>query len=239
MIKLAKLSELLFPSRFTCNFCKCEINKESKHDLCEKCLESIPYMKERVCIKCGGSLKAEEKVCSFCKTVTRYFTMARAPLEYSGAVSTAIQNLKYHNKKYLAKTLAYFMSLEYFKNDFVADVIIPIPLYKDRQKKRGFNQSDILGEELSKLIGVEMNTKAFARIRHTAYQTKLNYAERQENLKGCFKVIDKSALKGKRILLIDDVFTTGATLENASETLKKEANTGKIFALTVAHTVVE
>ena len=232
-------SDLMFPEGITCNFCSDEIFHDKSHSLCDRCIEELPVMPGRICKICGGELIAEEKVCSFCKNGRREFDIARAPFMYKDSVAKGIKDFKYRNRRYLAKTFAYFLAIEFYKNDFIPDLIIPIPLHEKRYKKRGYNQSELLANELSKLIDVEVDAQSFQKIKHTEHQTNLNYEERQDNLKESFKVVDKKKLKNKNILLIDDVFTTGATLNTASECLKNEGDVKKVFCLTVAHRILE
>ena len=232
-------SDLIFPEGITCNFCGDEVFHNESHSLCEKCIKELPFMPNNVCKICGGDLVADEKVCLFCKNSKRYFDIARAPFVYKDGVANAIKSFKYKNRRYLAKTFAHFLAIEFYKNDFKPDLIIPIPLHEKRYKKRGYNQSELLAVELSKIIDVKVDTKAFQKIKHTEFQTNLNYEERQENLKESFAVVDKDVLKNKSILLIDDVFTTGATLKTASKCLKTNGKVKKIFCLTVAHRILE
>lgn len=231
-----KFLNILFPRDFTCDLCGNEIQDEKNH-VCNSCLKTLPYIETKTCMRCGGKVLGEERFCIYCKTYVPEFFMARAPFVYTDIIAGKIKAFKYDNQRYLAETFAQFMANTYIQNDFSADVIVPIPLHKKRLKKRGFNQAELLSNELSKLLGIPV-VNALERIKETAFQASLNYNERQENLKGSFKVVDKT-IKNKKILLVDDIYTTGATVKTASEVLRNDAKTGRIYVLTIAHTNID
>jgi ComF family protein len=110
-----------------------------------------------------------------------------------------------------------------------------VPLYTKRQKKRGYNQSELLSNELSKLIGISVSHNNLIRIKDTITQTNLSFKERQKNLESAFEIKDKKEVKDKNILLIDDVLTTGATADNCAKILKKAKAKG-VYVLTFATT---
>ena len=228
--------ETLFPSNITCIFCGDEIQSE-EGAVCNKCLEKLPYVK-KICLRCGSPLKSKANYCLTCKNTERSFDIARSPLIYKDMVSNLIQNFKYNGKKYLAKYMAEYMAKSYEeikKEKFEADLIVPVPLHIKRQKQRGFNQSELLAKELSKIINVKVNVNNLVRNKVTQTQTKLSYLERQENLKDAFEIKNKTDFKNKTILLIDDVLTTGSTVNHCSEVLKK-AGAKAVCVLTFATT---
>ncbi len=231
-----KILEKLYPSDITCIFCGEEVS-DGENCLCDKCEKDAPW-NAQYCFKCGSPIYSLAKYCMSCKNIKRNFDIARAPLIYKDKVAVAIQNLKYNGKKYLSKPLAKLMKRSYqeIKNKTEnIDFLIPVPLFKERQKKRGFNQSELLANELSKLINVSVMANNLIRIKNTETQTNLSFQERQDNLEGAFQIQDKSLLKGKNIVLIDDVLTTGSTVDHCAIALKK-AKVKSIFVLTVATT---
>ncbi len=138
----------------------------------------------------------------------------------------------------MARPLAKFLEKEYLLiKDKIkpVDFIIPIPLSKERFKKRGYNQSELLACELSQLIDIPTNTEIVERIKNTETQTKLSFVERQENLNGAFKVTSRAKVKNKSFILIDDVLTTGSTVSHCAEVLKR-AGAKAVYVLTVATT---
>ena len=230
-----KFLDLLFPRNFTCDFCGKEIDYSNTH-ICEECYNSLPWTEEKCCNKCGGVVLGEEKFCIHCKTSPPDFFMARAPFEYKGVIAGKLKSFKYDNQRYLAETFAPFLAKTYKDNFFDVDIIVPIPLHEKRLLSRGFNQAELLANELSKLIDKPV-VNALSRIKETQFQASLNYDERQENLKDSFLITKE--VKSKKILLIDDIFTTGATIRTASKLLRKKGESGRIYVLTVGRTIIE
>lgn len=231
-----KILNCLFPSSITCFVCGDEV-RESKHCLCDRCESEIPSVK-KFCLKCGSPIYSSAKYCLTCKNNVRHFDVARSPLIYKDSVAKAIKEFKYDGKTYLAKHFASFMFEEFlkFKNELLPiDIIVPIPLSAERLIQRGFNQAELLAKELSKLTKIETVTNCLVRIKNTSTQTALSFKERQENLEDAFKVENKNLVKGKVILLIDDVLTTGSTTSHASEKLKR-AGAKAVYVLTAATT---
>ncbi len=227
--------DFLYPDFYECIFCGAEINENREHSCCDKCLDE--YFKGRkVCAKCGDVITSKANYCLACKKeICEFYEFARAPFVYTGNAKNIVFNLKYNNSKWLAKYMAEFMKNEFEEMAVEVDCIIPIPLHKKRLKERGYNQSELLATELSKKVNIPTIFNNLVKIKETTNQTKLTKAERQENLKGCFELTNKSEIAGKNILLLDDVFTTGATTEEASRVLQK-AGANKIYILTFAHT---
>ncbi len=228
--------EKIYPSDIKCFLCGEEI-KDNELGLCDKCAEQIEW-NEKICLKCGSPCKTMANFCLHCQKHKRKFAFARAPLIYSGKVALAIQKFKYEGKKYLAKYFAKIMKLELDKminNGISIDIITYVPLSKERQKERGYNQSLLLARELSKLTGIPISSGNLLRVRNTKTQTSLSFKERQANLDKAFTVLDKEEFKDKNILLIDDVLTTGSTADHCSDILKK-AKVKNIYVLTFATT---
>lgn len=226
---LEKLSEIVFPSDIKCLACERDVEK-GKH-FCKTCAKTLPFNYEHVCEVCGINIPSEGK-CVRC-VGKKVYEMARAPFIYDGVIKKLIHDFKYNNAKYLFKPLAMYMAECYLVNDMDADIIVPIPLYKKRLKSRGYNQSFKLGEEIGKLLDLDV-IECLERVKDTPTQTALDFKERKANIAGAFKVKSKEFV-GKNVLLIDDVYTSGATLKEASKVLKR-AGANKIYVLTLAHT---
>ena len=228
------LTDTLFVKDIKCIFCNCELDKPSKYCVCDNCLKSLPYITGKVCAKCGEPIKSMATHCMRCKNhVERGFDFARARFLYDDKISKAIKDFKYFGKKYLGEYLSAFLYDLYVLEKIDADIIIPAPISANSLKARGFNQTEILCKCFAD-AGLNVNTKCVIKRLETQNQASLNYKDRQTNLAGAFKVVDKSAVKNKRCLIVDDIFTTGATVGEIGAVLKKAGAT-KVSVLTLCH----
>lgn len=207
------LASFLFTKR--CRFC--ESVTDIREEICEKCKNEIFKIEGDICFKCG----CKKSDCS-CKGKARYYMSICAPYYYEGAVKKAISQLKFHNNKYMAETLADDMAKtlkeRYGELDF--DICTFVPAHKNEFKKRGYNQAQLIAQKLSEKTGIpffEILEKNF----ETAPQHSLNKSMRSGNLLGAIGLNEKlgADIADKRILLCDDVKTTGATLDECAKTL--------------------
>lgn len=226
---------ILFPSGYKCVVCGCEI-KPNVFSVCDTCFTKLPIITGKVCLTCGEPLFSDANYCLNCKNCKHSFTKCFAPFTFENQIVKLIHEFKYDGKKYLAKPLGNFMFKHFFEQGINVDLVVPVPLHKTRQKARGFNQA----EELIKVFsehGFNVNTTCLERIKDTTTQTNLNRVERKENVSGAFRVTSKTDVKGKVVLIIDDVYTTGATFNEVAYVLVK-AGASKVFGLTCAHTIL-
>lgn len=231
-------ARLLYPSHFVCMVCDSELNEDSACCLCPKCKETLPYLNGQICEKCGSPEVMEgEAVCDRCKGKTMPFEQARAVFAYQAEIKALVHKFKYSGKTYLAKPLAECMAdcLKLHCPNLTFDCIVPVPMFPAKKKKRGFNQAELLAKELSEIVKLPLELNGLARTIDNLPQTTLNFDERQKNLEQSFHC-DKGFFKKKTVLLVDDVFTTGATARTVSEILKTQGKAENVFVLTVAHT---
>lgn len=235
MLHLTNLiRKLLYPQHIKCIFCGNEIRIQNAYDLCENCNKTAPRILNNFCIRCGQPHPKEGTgLCLSCSTANFYFEKARSSLKFEGNTQKAIHKFKYARYKFLAKPFAEFLFDTFQSNDWDIDLIAYVPLYPTREKSRGYNQSKLLAEELSKLTHIPV-FHDIVRLKDTPTQTHLSRRERKKNVEDCFKVNQKSKIKDKNILLIDDVFTTGSTCDAISKQLKT-SHAGKVYVLTVCH----
>lgn len=208
------ISELFFPKQYKCIFCGCETGN---YAICDKCNASLPYISEPICEKCGGHKSGAGDVCIECKDKNLYYEKCYCVFDYIDDVQSKIIAFKQGGYKHIGETFAYVINDKFQTIDNKIDIIIPIPISKERLKERGFNQSEVLCQELDTKLPISSNL--LSRIRNTPHQTGLSKSNRLKNLEGCFEVTNKKAIKGKRILLIDDIYTTGSTLNECAKTL--------------------
>lgn len=234
-VYLSTFINLLFPSK--CLSCK----KRESNFLCEDCLKKIEFISTPYCKICGKKAEGivvENYICGECRTTKNYFEYARAAAEYRDILKEAIHFFKYRKKENLkfplSKLLLEYLEICDVKEEILnCDLIIPVPLHKKRLKERRFNQAHLISEILSEELKIPLISDVLIRIKPTLPQINLNKRQRIENIKGAFLVEDKEKVKNKKILLIDDVFTTGSTVRECAKMLKK-AGAEKVTVLTLA-----
>lgn len=225
------VTELFSDETWKCELCSKELFGNGY--ICKECEEKLPYLKDaKRCNHCGRKTDYAEDYCTACKNILTETDLGRSVFNYEGKIILLITNFKFRRKAYLKKFFAEELYKVYKEENLTADVVCYIPMTEKAIKKRGYNQTELLAEEFSSLSGIPV-ADALKKTRDTHKQIGLKRKERLENLKGSFKVTDKEAVKGKTVLLIDDVTTTGATGEVVASYLKK-AGAVKVVLLTVA-----
>lgn len=235
--KLSKWLSLLFVREYNCILCGRELSKVTRHRICNACYALLEVIGNRECLKCGKLLFAEEQYCLACQNQERVFDRAIAPFCYAGGASSLVMNLKFHGKKYLAEPMAKFMSDKLLEEGILVDLVLPVPLHPKRKKERGFNQSELLAEEIASSLSLPLDRASAIRVRNTSASSKLEGGRhaREENMKDAFSVVNGEAVKGKHILVVDDVLTTGTTANELAKALKK-AGARRVTVLTFATT---
>jgi len=187
--------------------------------LCAKCRRSLPRLFPPICPKCGRP-QASGVACPHCIRWSSSIDGIRAPFRFGGVIREAVHQLKYRNLRILAPPLAEFMRDCMEQNGIPADVLVPVPLHPKRLRERGYNQSELLALELGRLASLPVRTDQLARCKYASPQARTNSVEeRHANMAGAF-VCKGSDLKGSRVLLIDDVSTSAATLDACAGALK-------------------
>ncbi|MBI5180418.1 MAG: ComF family protein [Nitrospirae bacterium] len=227
---LKNLLNFLLPP--TCHICKLPIKGYSNPYICRICWKKIRLIDDPVCPCCGLPFKSEvalikspDFLCGECREKRRYFTKAIAVGVYEGTLSEAIHILKYQKRQAMAKYLNAMVTDVLLQRLFDSDIIIPVPLHKKRLSERGFNQSLLIAHHISKRFSIPLCIDGLQRIRWTRPQIELTKEERLKNVRGAFVVgagfKPVPTIKGKKIILVDDVYTTGATVNECAKVLKK------------------
>lgn len=205
--------------------------------MCEKCLEAPkPLTPEIFCVKCRTPFLRERALdenglCRLCAAGTAEFDAAYAWGGYDGVLKDLIHCFKFHGMRSLSAPLGGYLA-EAFPRSERLDAIVPMPIHWTRRMVRGFNQCELLARELSRHTGVPV-AKLLVRVKRTQKQSNLAGAKRRKNVKGSFGTADAEPIRGKRVLLIDDVLTTGATVNEAARELKRHG-AARVAVLTVA-----
>lgn len=186
--------------------------------LCPACKNEIKWVMEPVCQRCGRPQTINTDDCPECRQNPLPLEQIRTTTFYLDPVAEVIKQFKYEGYFGLDRPLGELMLAVWPRWERPVDLVIPVPLHAARQRERGYNQSELLARYLARHLGWRVETAALKRVRRTRPQVGLNMAERQANVRGAF-IAEPSLVKGKQILLIDDVRTTGATLVASAEVL--------------------
>jgi len=243
-VRFGRWLDWLYPPR--CRFCR-ESVFVADDCFCRACRARIRRITRPLCNCCGRPFldtSGDDHLCGNCIARRPHFTRARAWACYPGdpgdehPLREILQRFKYGRKVALGKPLGRLMAIECreFFDDSDVDVVIPVPLHPRRLRWRGFNQSVVLAREIGKQWHLPVDPFALARARETPPQTKLNEEERRINMRRAFSVSADESVEGKAVLLIDDVYTSGATVNECSRALKR-GGAKEVFVLTLARTV--
>ena len=224
--------DVIFPKNFKCIFCNSEIFNENPLATCEECDKILPFINGKYCLRCGCKINSMADYCIKCKDTVRFFDQAKAPFEYDEPISNTIKKFKTANARYLAEPLATYLTKTYYDSGWNIDKIMCVPMYPAVERKRGFNHAKLLAQTLSKMIDIPFDDN-LQKIKNTAKQTEVDFIGRQTNLQDAFKYSGDCV--GKNVMVIDDVMTTGATMNTICFELKRKG-ANKVYVLTVART---
>lgn len=220
------LSKNLFPEKFRCLVCDIEI---FEGDFCTDCLKSLSSNDGATCPKCGRKT-AKSEICIECKAHMPAYDRAFSPLVYEDGSAELVAAFK-GGRPFIANYLSARMAA--VLNELPAvDGIAYVPMTDRVLRKRGYNQSELLAKALSAAIGVPVLGGAVTKVKETTAQKDLARAQRLKNLQDCFKA-DKKEVNGKKLLVVDDIMTTGATADSMALALKK-AGACTVFVVTAA-----
>jgi len=199
---------------------------------CGSCLKSLPRIEPPICPRCGRP-QQEPTLCNSCFQWQADIDGIRSPFRFEGTIREAVHRLKYGNLRVIAMPLALLMN-EYLGNcPLDGELLMPVPLHARRLRERGYNQSALLAAELGKLTGLPVDDTSLVRGKYVLPQARTgSVAERRANVAGVF-ACRGNAVNGKRVIVIDDVSTSGATL-NACASALKAAGASAVWGLTLA-----
>ena len=221
---LAALADMFYPQR--CVSCE----RRSSDVLCRACFEALPRVGHPVCGRCGLPTAFANFVCEECKNVDFGFESAKAALKYEGVGKKIVHALKYRGYKQVVDRLATPLMLQALGDDHF-DAVVPVPLHRARLRNRGFNQAELLARGVAQKLNASVSDTLEV-VRSTRDQVELSAAQRRANVAGAYRA--KDPLHG-RLLLIDDVFTTGATM-NACALSLVGAGAKEVHALSLCRT---
>ncbi len=198
--------------------------------LCQNCIETIEWVEAPRCERCD-SAEIHLSHCQRCQTPISPF---QAATYFTDPIRPAVHALKYTQTAAVGKSLGEIMARAWPTWRTRADIITPVPLHPERQRERGYNQSELIAEQFAQQTDIPMRHDILFRVRHTRPQVGLQGKSRRDNVRGAFQAVEP-VVRGKHILLIDDVLTTGATLTESAETLYR-AGAQSVTAFCLART---
>lgn len=236
---LNDVSNIIFPPQ--CLFCADIINPQGSQVFCSLCRKKIRFITDSFCPVCGAPFldsPAGIHICGNCLENKPYYNRARAVACFETVIMDAIHKFKYGHSISTGNALGIFMAGFSFPDiDFSEHpLLIPVPLHIKRLRERGFNQSLLLARELGKKHKLPVNFSLLKRCKFTLTQTGLNKAAREKNIKGAFVVADRKKVAGNKFILIDDVYTTGSTVNECAKVLLK-AGAQEVTVLTLARAI--
>ena len=221
----------MFPLR--CVVCD-EITDNKKAGVCYECAKKIVYIKPPFCMKCGKQLGDEgEEYCADCSRKKHFYLQGAALYEY-GSMADSLFRFKYASRA----EYALFFGRELWEKrgrwliSLKPDALVPVPVHGSRKRQRGYNQASLIAKELSKLSGIPVNEELIVRTKRTKAQKELSERQRQNNLKKAFKILQND-VKLNTIVIIDDIYTTGSTIDAMAELLLR-AGVSKVYYMVMA-----
>ena len=219
------ITKLLFPG--TCPICN-EVQEQLLTDdgvahICPDCEKKLTRVTTPYCLRCGKPLEADRvrrEYCADCIRREHAYVQGRAVFVYRGAIIGSMHRLKYANRRDYAAIYAREAYETYgsWIRRIAPDAILPVPLHPKRRRERGYNQAELIAKALGRLTGIPVESELLLRVVHTQPQKQLNAQERKNNLKNAFQM-SKKIVQLEKVLLIDDIYTTGSTVDAAAEAL--------------------
>ena len=211
------LTGLLFPRR--CPVCDRPVKPFGEY-ACTECIRKVRPISPPRCLKCGKKIRSESALCADCTQRKRYFDRGRILYEYDDAAGS-VYRFKYSGRREYAES--YARDTVRYLGDYIAsekpDVLVPIPIHRKRYRKRGYNQAFEYAEALSRLTDIPVGNDIIKRVKNTIPLKLLGVSERQINLKNAF-IVPENVVKLNKVMLVDDIFTTGASINEAARVLK-------------------
>lgn len=225
--------DLMFPRHCAC--CGGDVGDAARY-VCWDCRSAIKLILAPFCAICGNPFEgavAAGSICAFCLRRAPYYDQARSVARFAGVLRDLVHAFKYQGAIWLQDDLGLLLRGGYAVHYSASalDLITFVPLHHVRERERSYNQAGLLARILARQFGLEM-WRGLRRARATCSQTNLNSAQRAANVKNIFEVTDVKVLQGRRVLLVDDVMTTGATVNECARMLK-QSGAKAVFVLTV------
>lgn len=229
--------DLIYPSNIYCICCGNIIDDSRPYSLCDTCVRTLKWANGRTCSRCGKLLQDDwgSELCADCVERDHVFEKGFTCVEYGAVERELLHRFKYMDKAYLGRKLAEIMYDRIRIEELEIDLVLPVPMFKRKQKQRGYNQAAILAASLSKYMECPYAGNLLLRIVETEAMSRLGAFDRRKNIQEVFDLPrDKiKQVAGKAILLVDDIYTTGSTVDACTSVLL-EAGAVRVFVITFA-----
>lgn len=199
-----------------------EKNKIKRPDVCAECLKDVRIISQPSCMRCGKQLEDEiQELCYDCKNKKFEFERGVAAFSYSKQMKRSMYAFKYNNRREYGKFYSKVICEKYNNviRSWEADVLIPVPLHRARFVKRGYNQAQVVADLIGKKLGIAVDSKSLIRSRNTKPQKELTDKERNNNIENAFQ-ISSNSIEYNKVILVDDIYTTGTTINECAKVLK-------------------
>jgi competence protein ComFC len=232
----ASLLDLVYPR--ACSGCGGRVGPDFHH-VCWDCLSQVLFVQPPYCALCGDPVEGRvdhQYTCFHCSSATPHFDRARSAARYRGVVQELLREFKYRDALWLKPDLVRLLescAAAHYDVGTDVDAVTSVPLYPARQRERGYNQAEILAGALARRLRKPLLSRCLMRVRPTQTQTHLPLRDRATNVRGAFRARRTRRLENQRVLLVDDVMTTGATVNECARALK-EAGAARVYVVTVA-----
>ncbi len=241
------LIDLIYPPR--CHICgeflneKCFLYERDGLEICDRCFQKLPLIRSPKCPVCSLPLPAvnlTDHLCYRCLIKPPHFEKIFSPFMFKNGLRDAIHNMKYNGRRQIADTMGRLLSMyvEPIVRGLRYPLIIPVPLHKKRLRERGYNQSVIIAGHISRHFEIALDFDTLIRGINNGPQAELPMKERIKNVKNAFSVNGNRNIKGKEILMVDDVATTGSTLNECARVLLK-AGAKRVLCVVVARATLK
>ncbi|MGI6721620.1 MAG: ComF family protein [Anaerovoracaceae bacterium] len=220
---LEKAMEAVFPTSIYCICCGAVIDQSRTYALCDNCADKLSWVEGHTCAKCGKILDADNdrSLCHDCSSREHFFDKGYTCAQYGLYERALMMDLKYRDKSYLARKIGAVMADRIAMEDIDVDAVVPVPVHRKRLDERGYNQAELIAAPVAERLGKPLLPQALKRIVSTSAMKDLGKWERIENARHAFAVSasGRRAVECRRILLVDDIYTTGATLDACAKVL--------------------
>lgn len=231
MLNKNVILDLIYPKR--CPFCK-ELRPYQEMQVCKKCLNKLEKVEKPYCMRCGKTVRENEEYCKDCRTFSKSFRRGFPVFYYKEPLKSALYDFKYKNQREYGDFFAN-CTFKYYGEEIKKlgiDGLVPVPVHSHKRRIRGYNQAEILARYLGNYLQIKVYPNYLIRSKDTNPQKELNDKARIKNLKNAFK-IGKNKIKLRKVLLVDDIYTSGATIEACTKVLLSN-ETEEVYYTSVA-----